>query len=244
MISYRYIYYPYDLLHCTMIQLVNSEKIKSMTNKEKREYLTLALAYNGQAFISELQKRNEFNSKRPKNFFKFRMFDEFTFDMLENEYVYLAPAGNLDDPFDCLTNINLERVYKKGTFTLSNNIVSRIIDAVSSHMNSKSIDKRDLIRIFNACSKGESIDKKLLGDELFKVGYLTKYEKNIFYEVIINFPFVINALTETDDLKKLFVQLKNAKNTIGACSLTTKRDNKVMWSLYGNTYKGYCVEYE
>lgn len=68
MISYRYIYYPYDLLHCTMIQLVNSEKIKSITNKEKREYLTLALAYNGQAFISELQKRNEFNSKRPKNF--------------------------------------------------------------------------------------------------------------------------------------------------------------------------------
>ncbi len=215
-----------------------------MTNKEKKEYLNLLIVYKGKPFISEVVKKEEFLNRIPKKLFKFRKFDDFTFDMLENEYVYLAPAGNLDDPFDCLTNINLERVYKKGTFKLSNNIVSKIIDAVSSHMNSKSINKRDLIKIFNACSKGEHVDEKLLSDELLKVGYLTEQERDTFYKVIINFPSVINILTETDDLKKLFIQLKNAKNTIGVCSLTTKRDNKVMWSLYGDTYKGYCVEYE
>lgn len=215
-----------------------------MTNKEKRDYLNLALAYNGQAFISELEKRNEFHSKRPKNFFKFRKFDEFTFDMLEHEYVYLAPAGRLDDPFDCLTNINLERVYKKGTFELSNYTICAIIDIVSSHIENKSIDKADLIRIFNVCTKGENVDNKLLSDELYKAGYLSRHEKDLFYQIIINFPSVINALTETDELKKLFIHLKNAGNTIGVCSLTTKRDNKVMWSLYGDTYKGYCVEYE
>lgn len=215
-----------------------------MTNKEKREYLNLALAYNGQAFVSELERKNEFHSKRPKNFFKFRKFDEFAFDMLENEYVYLAPAGQLDDPFDCLMNIDLKRVYKKGTFKLSNNTIGAIIDTVSSHMGNKPIDRRELIRIFNACTRGESVDSKLLSDELYKLSYFSKQEKDLFYQVIINFSAVINALTETDELKKLFIQLKNAGNTIGVCSLTTKRDNKVMWSLYGDTYKGYCVEYE
>ena len=62
-------------------------------------------------------------NKIPKKLFEFRNFDEFTFDMLENHYVYLAPAEKLDDPFDCLTNVNLERVYRKGSFELSDYII-------------------------------------------------------------------------------------------------------------------------
>lgn len=38
--------------------------------------------------------------------------------------------------------------------------------------------------------------------------------------------------------------LKDSKKKIGVCSLTTKRDNKPMWSLYSDIYKGYCIEYE
>lgn len=215
-----------------------------MTNKEKREYLNLALAYSGSAFIAELEKRNDFHSMRPKKFFKFRKFDEFTFDMLEKEYVYLAPATELDDPFDCLTSISLERVCKKDTFELSDETVDVIIDTISSHFKNKAIDKKEMVGIFNACSKGERIDKKLLSDELCKITYLTKDEKNIFYQTIINFPNVINELTEDDNLKNLFALLNDSRNSVGVCALTTKKDNKVMWSLYGDTYKGYCVEYE
>lgn len=124
-----------------------------MTNEEKKEYLSLKLAYQSTPFISELEKKNDYISKTPKTLFKYRKFDEYSFDMIENEYVYLAPAGVLDDPFDCLTNIDLENINDANSFNLS-------------------------------------------------------------------------------------------KEKVGVCSFTTKRDNKPMWSLYADTYKGYCIEYE
>ena len=33
----------------------------------------------------------------PKYLYKYRPFDEFAFDMLEDKYIYLCPAMNLDD---------------------------------------------------------------------------------------------------------------------------------------------------
>lgn len=216
----------------------------TMTKKEKREYLNLLTIYKGKPFAAEVAKKDDFLNKIPKKLFKFRNFDDFTFDMLENNYVYLAPAEKLDDPFDCLTNVNPERVYRKGSFELSDYIIKAIIDTVSEHAANQSLDTKELIRIFKDCSKGESIDTKVLINELEQYQTLNDEQKEIFYEVISNFPKVISTITEAEEMKKLFIALKDAQKTMGVCSLTTKRDNKVMWSLYGNTYKGYCVEYE
>ncbi len=215
-----------------------------MTNKEKREYFNLALAYKGKAFIAELQKKNSFYKKIPKKLYKFRKFDDFSIDMLENEYLYIAPAGSLDDPFDCLTNINLDRVYKKGTYELSDEIVSAIIDIVSPYCESENYHKSELIRIFKECTKGEVVDKEILTNELTNAEYLNNEQKDLFHNVMTNLLKVIDTVTTSDEMKNLFISLINSKTTIGVCSLTTKRDNKVMWSLYGNTYKGYCVEYD
>lgn len=51
--------------------------------------------------INERIKGNK--SSVPNSLFKYRPFDEFTYDMLENEYLYLCPAKRLDDPSECKT---------------------------------------------------------------------------------------------------------------------------------------------
>ena len=40
-------------------------------------------------------KMNRKDAPIPQFLYKYRPFDEFTFDMLEKGYVYLCPAGNL-----------------------------------------------------------------------------------------------------------------------------------------------------
>ena len=74
-----------------------------MTNEEKREYLNLKIAYQSTPFIAELSKRNEYINKTPKVLYKYRDFDKFTFDMIENDYVYLTPSGMLDDHIGLLS---------------------------------------------------------------------------------------------------------------------------------------------
>ena len=79
---------------------------ESMTNKEKEEYINLKYVISLHAFFDEPNKIKFVREHTPRTLFKFRKFDEHTFDMIDNNYVYLANASSLDDPFDCLTSIS------------------------------------------------------------------------------------------------------------------------------------------
>ena len=48
---------------------------------------------------------------------------------------------------------------------------------------------------------------------------------------------------EDKTFERFGMVLKEAGERVGVCSLSEINDNKVMWSLYCNEYKGYCVEY-
>ena len=45
----------------------------------------------------------------PRSLYKYRPFDKYTFDMLENKYVFLCVASALDDPSECVVTIDKER---------------------------------------------------------------------------------------------------------------------------------------
>lgn len=62
-------------------------------------------------FLNNKIDNKEATYNGPKYLCKYRSFDKFTFDMLENNYLYLCPAENLDDPTECLTSIELENLY-------------------------------------------------------------------------------------------------------------------------------------
>ena len=215
-----------------------------MTNEEKKEYLSLKIVCQSTPFTSEISKMNEYMSKTPKYLFKYRKFDEFTFDMIEKEYVYLAPAGFLDDPFDCLTNIDLEEIYDMGSFNLSNEMMEYIVDIISSHPHSGNLDKPKMLKMLKDSTIDGIISNAVLKKELDKDNTLSNKQKHIFLNSMANFQSAIATITDDDNLKNLYITLIQSKEKIGVCSLTTKRDNKPMWSLYADTYKGYCIEYE
>lgn len=215
-----------------------------MTNEEKKEYLSLKLAYQSNPFISELEKRSDYISKTPKTLYKYRKFDEYTFDMIENEYVYFAPAGTHDDPYDCLTNIDLEGIYDVESFNLSKEMMEYIVDVVFGHPHSGELDKSKLLEMLDKSTVDGNICDDILKRELDKNDTFTNEQKHIFLNAMINFQNTIATIAEDDNLKNLFMVLMQSKEKVGVCSFTTKRDNKPMWSLYVNTYRGYCIEYE
>lgn len=215
-----------------------------MTNEEKKEYLNLKLAYQSTPFVSELEKRNHYIEMTPKTLFKYRKFDEHSVDMIENDYVFLAPAGSLDDPFDCLTNIDLENVYDENSFNLSNEMMEYIVDIIFSHPHSGDINKQQMIEMINDSTIDGKVSNKLIKEELDRNQTLNNEQKHLFLNSMINFQNTIASISKDESLKKLFLVLMQSKEKVGVCSFTTKRDNKPMWSLYADTYKGYCIEYE
>lgn len=164
--------------------------------------------------------------------------------MIENEYVYLAPAGSLDDPFNCLTNIDLDGIYDANSFNLSIKMMRFIADVVFSHPHSGELDKARMIEMLDESTVNGKICNDILKRELYKNYTLTNEQKNIFLNAMINFQNTIATITEDDSLKNLLILLMQSKEKVGVCPFTTNRDNNPMWSLYSDTYKGYCIEYE
>ena len=215
-----------------------------MTNEEKKEYLSLKLAYQSTPFISELEKRSHYFEITPKTLVKYRKFDEYSVDMIENDYVFLAPAGSLDDPFDCLTNIDLKNIYDKDSFNLSNEMMEYIVDVIFKHPHEGNINKQQMIEMIKDSTVNGKVSSDLIKRELDKNNTLNDEQKHLFLNAMINFQTTIESLSEDQNLKNLFLVLIQSKEKVGVCSFTTKRDNKPMWSLYADTYKGYCIEYE
>ena len=56
-------------------------------------------------------KINKKDIRVPSFLYKYRRFDEHTFDMLENHYVYLCPVKNLDDPSECTVDFSVQDFY-------------------------------------------------------------------------------------------------------------------------------------
>ena len=214
-----------------------------MTNKEKREYLSLMLIFRSQAFMHELEKRSDFYSKIPKTLYKFKSFDEYIFDMIDNNYVYLTPAGKLDDPFDCLTNTSFDDIYEEDSFNLSKSMMNFIIDVVMKYCHQE-FNRNEILKMIDRCTVNGKVDNQILVKELDSIQKLSNTQKDVLLNTFLNFDNVLTEITNDDRLKNLIKNLVKSKETVGICSLTTKRDNKVMWSHYGDVYKGCCIEYE
>lgn len=215
-----------------------------MTNDEKKEYLNLKVAYQSVPFISELEKRRDYVLMTPKVLFKYRKFDEFAFDMLERSYIYMTPAGKLDDPYDCLPDANLDGIFEPDHKTLTKEMMGYLVDIVFAHSHSKEIDKEGMLKLIDDCTVEGKVKKEILETKLDGFGTLTPEQKDLFFSVMINFQNAMGTMTSDKSLKRLYKLFLSAKKKIGICSFTTKRDNKPMWSLYADSYKGYCVEYE
>lgn len=215
-----------------------------MTNKEKREYLSQMTLHGAQCFSYEITRRNQLLTKVPDKFYKFRKFDKFSFDMLNNGYVYLAPAGKLDDPFDCLVDTSFESIYCKNTANLTKNMMRFIVRLALSHSANFPLSVDEVVQIIDDSTVDGHIERDKLFQKIECIADLTNEQKDFLYNNFANVDSVLDGIAEDDGIKDFILNMIKSKDTVGVCSFSTCRDNKVMWSHYSNCYKGYCIEYK
>ena len=214
-----------------------------MNNKEKEQYLTNMMIYRSNAFLCELDKKEEFLNQMPKVVYKDRSFNKYTSTMLEEPYVFLAPVKDLDDPFDCLTNPGVTSNDKDNLNSIGLSMMDYIIDTVCSLGNVK-INKKEVKKIISKCYiNGEYSEEK--AREAFELtNIIPENQKFMLFALFSNIDQMTKTIVYDKSMENLIKISIDPSDKVGICSLSTKRDNKVMWSLYGNKYEGYCTEYE
>lgn len=205
-----------------------------MNNEEKISYLN-----------NLIYKKFESDYVGPKALFKYRPFDQFTFDMLENEYIYLCPAENEDDETECDTTIDFERIIDLENNNLKRECVNQIIDMLKPYTSSDNFEsiKNKILAI---TSNNGTVPANWMLDLSLELQEMFPEEANIANLVnwIVNIPKKLDEPEISSQLKPLFLTAFNAKKETGICSFAESNDIDYMWKKYAANSTGYCIEYD
>lgn len=198
-------------------------------------------------FLNNKIDNKEATYNGPKYLCKYRSFDKFTFDMLENNYLYLCPAENLDDPTECLTSIELENLYDIENDCLSRECVELILEIIKPYTSNENYElARSLI--YKVMTPNYKIRNNFLLDVSFELQELApKIPQNLFANIInwfANIPDMINSPEIKPQIEGLILKGLSARKDMGICSLAESSDIEDMWLNYTDDSSGYCVVYQ
>lgn len=213
-----------------------------MNNKDKREYIScLHLSEQpNRCYPAEMVRIREVLSKCPKSLFKYRKFDKWTFDMLKNNYAYLAPVKDLDDPFECLGDFDISKIINPDSKVVKDDFINHICNTFNIGLDEKQLEI--VKKHKDAFKPGDQFDEDKIRKVLKNEGYSdekTDYHINLYK----NYLNVSDAYSEDGTDERFRQILVNPKEKLGVCALSEKNNSKVLWSLYGGKYRGYCIEY-
>lgn len=179
----------------------------------------------------------------PQKLYKYRPFDEHTFDMLENEYVFLCKAKDLDDPSECKTSFVIEDFYNVKTGRISYRVVDGILEYLAPYASKDNLEQiRGLV--FRTMRRDGSIDRRLLLESAFEMEELAP---NVDLAPIVNFLANIPERFAEPEMRKrievLLLLAMQAREKMGICSLTELADSPEMWKNYADNSTGYCLQY-
>ncbi|MFR1524339.1 MAG: DUF2971 domain-containing protein [Bacilli bacterium] len=181
----------------------------------------------------------------PKTLFKYRPFDEYTYDMLENEYLFLCPAEKLDDKSECNTSFDLDRLIDLETNNLKRECVNQIIEMIrpySTEENYQLIQSK-ISMIMNSNGTVKPNYMLELSLELEKLASGIDIASLVNW--IVGIPEKLDDPTIRPQMEKLIGMALNSKKEIGICSLCECSDIDRMWeNYYAGDDTGYCVEYD
>lgn len=205
-----------------------------MTNDEK-------IAYLNQIMLSKFG----IDYKGPKLLYKYRPFDEYTFDMLENEYIFLCPAEKEDDETECLTTVDFDRLVDLTTNNLKRECVNQIIDLIRPYSTEESygIIKNKILAITR---KDGTVPANFMLDLSLELQEIAPPSVNIAPLVnwIVNIPEMLEKSEISEQIKQLFMIACNARKETGICSLAESNNIDYMWDNYAADSTGYCIEYD
>lgn len=205
-----------------------------MTNEEK-------IAYLNQIIYSKMS----INYKGPELLYKYRPFDDYTFDMLENEYIFLCPAEKEDDETECLTTVDFDRLIDLNTNNLKRECINQIIDLIKPYSTEENYEivKNNILAI---ARKDGTVPANFVNDLSLELQKMAPPGVNItsLVNLIVNIPEMLDKPEISKQLKQLFTTAYNARKETGICSLAESNDIDYMWDNYAANSTGYCIEYD
>lgn len=180
----------------------------------------------------------------PKSLFKYRPFDDHTFDMLENNYVFLCKVSKLDDKSECITTINEENIFDFENNGLKRECVEQLLNILKPYSNPETFE---LTRseVYSIMNPDCSIRAHFLLDITDKIQALAP-GKDI--SPIINWLIAIPRKMDEPQNKEMFEKLISvglkARELMGVCSLSELDNSNELWNEYADNKRGYCIEYD
>lgn len=95
-----------------------------MTDKEKYEILN-----------KQLLKQYDYINKLPKKLYKYREFNEYSYDSLINNYIFLSRASNLDDETECDAIFEPHKYFNLIDGALEQEVINIILLSLKDAMN-------------------------------------------------------------------------------------------------------------
>lgn len=209
-----------------------------MTNKEKKQYISAVIKSSAPFVRNSLVVNKPINC--PNSLFKYRRFDKYSFEMLDKNYIYFCPALELDDPYECSGFVNRNKPKTKDYKKLMDHSMDKMLKAIPS------ISKETAEMIRNLFEK--SFEKDHVNHE--KLFMLTPNEVYKDYgalralNTLSNLELKANEIVNEGSTEKFIKIAIEGPEKAGIFALSEEKNNRIMWSLYANKYKGYCIEYD
>lgn len=195
-------------------------------------------------YVNYILKNKNAEYKGPNSLFKYRKFDENTFDMLGKRYLFLCVAYKLDDKSECTTILDVESLYDEEKDKISKLCVLKIMENIKPVVKKETFDQ--LLVIINQIMD-ENGDVGLDSLETLKAEMI-KLNPGIDLTPILNklqsIPDKLDNPIVSEKMKNLINTSRNARKKIGICSLSADSNNNDAWRRYGDNSSGCCIEYD
>ena len=189
-------------------------------------------------------KMNKQDAPVPLFLYKYRPFDGFALDMLENRYVFLCPAEKLDDPSECTADFSLQDFYHLETGSIKFKCIEMILEQIKPYTTEENFQKVQSLISQIVTPRGQ-VRRHFLLDVAFDIQELVP---EIDTAPLINFlgsiPEKFDDPKIKEQLEKLLALAYHARQGMGICSLSALKNKNEMWQNYADDEKGYCIEYD
>ena len=180
----------------------------------------------------------------PRYLYKYRPFDEHVWDMLENNYLFLCPPKDLDDPSECIATIDFQDWYDMENNRLKKRCLDTAVEFIRPYTNETNIETIQTI-----LSKAYTIDGYVKRNYLLECYFDLKElvpDKILVPAIncISNIPIQLEDEDVNNAIRDVFRAAVFARDEMGVCSLSEESDSQDMWSTYADNSSGYCIKFD
>lgn len=187
---------------------------------------------------------DDFIYNGPKYLYKYRPFDEFTFDMLDNSYIYLCPAMELDDETECMTSVDAEDLMELETNNLKRVCVEQIIQMIKPYC-TEEVYETVRQHIYETVLRDGTVRRNFLLDVAPEIQEAVPSELAApLINWLGNIPEKLDDPSIKPQMEALILKGLQGREKVGVCSLSEDNNIDYMWNKYATNRTGYCVEYD